>query len=55
MKATQTLHNLGQSIRRAAQANLYIKIPGTKEGLPAIEEATFTGVRISVTLLFSRE
>jgi len=40
---------------RAARRNLYIKIPGTKEGLPAIEEAIFAGVPINVTLLFSRE
>jgi transaldolase len=39
----------------AARPNLFIKIPGTKEGLPAIEEATFAGVPINVTLLFSRE
>ncbi|HEY7318078.1 MAG TPA: transaldolase [Candidatus Binatia bacterium] len=43
------LHN------RAARPNLLIKIPGTKEGLPAIEEAIFAGVPINVTLLFSRE
>jgi len=41
--------------RRAAQPNLYIKIPGTTEGLPAIEEAIFAGVPVNVTLLFSRE
>jgi transaldolase len=40
---------------RAARPNLLIKIPGTKEGLPAIEEAIFGGVPINVTLLFSRE
>ena len=40
---------------RAGQPNLYIKIPGTKEGLPAIEEAIFSGIPINVTLLFSRE
>jgi transaldolase len=40
---------------RAARRNLYIKIPGTKEGLPAIEEAIFAGVPINVTLLFSAE
>jgi transaldolase len=40
---------------RAARPNLYIKIPGTKEGLPAIEEAIFAGVSVNVTLLFSRE
>ncbi len=40
---------------RAGQPNVFIKIPGTKEGLPAIEEAIFAGVPINVTLLFSRE
>jgi transaldolase len=40
---------------RAGRPNLYIKIPGTKQGLPAIEEAIFAGVPINVTLLFSRE
>jgi transaldolase len=40
---------------RAGQPNLFIKIPGTKEGLAAIEEAIFAGVPINVTLLFSRE
>jgi transaldolase len=40
---------------RADRPNLFIKIPGTREGLPAIEEATFVGVPINVTLLFSRE
>ncbi len=40
---------------QAGQPNLFIKIPGTKEGLPAIEEAIFAGVPINVTLLFSRE
>jgi transaldolase len=40
---------------RAARRNLFIKIPGTPEGLPAIEEAIFAGVPINVTLLFSRE
>jgi transaldolase len=40
---------------QAARANLFIKIPGTPEGLPAIEEAIFAGVPINVTLLFSSE
>jgi transaldolase len=40
---------------RAERPNLFIKIPGTPEGLPAIEEAVFAGVPINVTLLFSRE
>ena len=40
---------------RAARPNVFIKIPGTKEGLRAIEEAIFAGIPINVTLLFSRE
>jgi transaldolase len=40
---------------RAKRPNLLIKIPGTKEGLLAIEEAIFAGVPVNVTLLFSRE
>jgi transaldolase len=40
---------------RAERPNLFIKIPGTSEGLPAIEEAIFAGVPINVTLLFSGE
>jgi transaldolase len=40
---------------QAARPNLLIKIPGTKEGVPAIEEAIFAGVPVNVTLLFSRE
>ena len=38
---------------KAARRNLFIKIPGTTEGLPAIEEAIFAGVAVNVTLLFS--
>ena len=40
---------------RARRSNLFIKIPGTRAGVPAIEEAIFAGVPINVTLLFSRE
>jgi transaldolase len=40
---------------RAGRPNLFIKVPGTKEGLPAIEELIFAGVPVNVTLLFSRE
>jgi transaldolase len=40
---------------RAGRPNLMIKIPGTREGLPAIEEAIFAGIPVNVTLLFSRE
>jgi transaldolase len=40
---------------RAARPNLLIKIPGTKESLPAVEDAIFAGIPVNVTLLFSRE
>jgi transaldolase len=40
---------------QAVRANLFIKIPGTAAGLPAIEESVFAGVPINVTLLFSCE
>jgi transaldolase len=40
---------------RAARPNVFIKIPGTEEGVPAIEEAIFAGIPVNVTLLFSRE
>jgi len=51
----RTLAAAKELFARAARPNLFIKIPGTKEGLPAIEEAIFAGVPINVTLLFSRE
>src|SRR5262249_6429884 len=50
-----TLAAAKELFARAARPNLLIKIPGTKEGLPAIEEAIFAGIPINVTLLFSRE
>ncbi len=40
---------------QAQRPNLFIKIPGTPEGIPAVEEAVFAGVPVNVTLLFSRE
>jgi transaldolase len=49
VKAARELH------ARAGRPNLFIKIPGTAEGIPAIEEAIFAGVPVNVTLLFSRE
>jgi transaldolase len=49
LTAAKSLHT------RAGRPNLLIKIPGTKEGLPAIEESIFAGVPINVTLLLSRE
>jgi transaldolase len=55
-------HDTGSTLReakdlcaQAARPNLFIKIPGTKEGVPAIEEAIFAGIPVNVTLLFSRE
>ena len=50
-----TLTEARQLFARANRPNLLIKIPGTKEGLPAIEEAIFAGIPINVTLLFSPE
>jgi transaldolase len=50
-----TLRAAKDLFARAARPNLFIKIPGTKEGQPAIEEAIFAGVPVNVTLLFSRE
>lgn len=49
LAAAEALH------ARARRPNLFIKIPGTPEGLPAIEAAIFAGVPVNVTLLFSRE
>jgi transaldolase len=51
----KTLAQARELHRKAARPNLLIKIPGTPAGLPAIEEATFAGIPINVTLLFSRE
>lgn len=48
-----TLAAARQLHRRGGKLNLFIKIPGTPEGLPAIEEAIFSGVPVNVTLLFS--
>jgi len=49
LAAVRNLH------QRGGKANLFIKIPGNAEGLPAIEAAIFAGVPINVTLLFSAE
>jgi transaldolase len=56
--AYDTANTIAAAKRLHAQANkpnLYIKIPGTREGLPAIEESIFSGIPVNVTLLFSRE
>ena len=50
-----TLKAAKELYAQANRPNLFIKIPGTHEGLPAIEEAIFAGVPVNVTLLFSRE
>src|SRR6202158_4514578 len=47
--AVKKLHAQG------ARSNLFLKIPGTREGIPAIEESIFAGIPVNVTLLFSRE
>ena len=47
--AAKQIHEQGQ------RDNLYVKIPGTPEGIPAIEEAIAAGIPINVTLLFSTE
>jgi transaldolase len=44
-----------QIYQQAARSNLFVKIPGTPEGIPAIEESIFAGIPINITLLFSRE
>lgn len=49
VRAAKHIHQL------AARPNLFVKIPGTPEGIPAIEESIFAGIPINVTLLFSRE
>jgi transaldolase len=49
LAAARSIHRL------ANRPNLYVKIPGTPAGVPAIEEAIFAGVPVNVTLLFSRE
>ena len=49
IEAAKRLHAAGE------RPNLFIKIPGTPAGVPAIEESIFAGVPINVTLLFSRE
>jgi transaldolase len=53
--SSSTLRAAKDLFARAHRPNLFIKIPGTKEGLHAIEESIFAGVPVNVTLLFSRE
>jgi len=56
--ADDTEKTLAQAVdlwQRVKRSNLLVKIPGTKAGLPAIEEAIFAGVNINITLIFSLE
>jgi transaldolase len=53
--ARHTIQAANRLSKQAAKPNLFIKIPGTPEGLEAIEEVIFDGVPVNVTLLFSRE
>jgi transaldolase len=51
----RTIQEVAQLHAQSKRPNMLIKIPGTREGVPAIEESTFAGVPVNVTLLFSRE
>ncbi|AOU98080.1 transaldolase [Acidihalobacter yilgarnensis] len=51
--AAKTLKEAAELHARANRPNLFIKIPGTTEGLVAIEASIFAGVPVNVTLLFS--
>ena len=53
--AKSTVAEAKSLYKKARRPNLFIKIPGTKEGAAAIEEAIFSGVSVNVTLLFSQE
>lgn len=53
--AARTVASAKELSARANRPNVFIKIPGTREGLPAIEESIFAGIPVNVTLLFSRE
>ena len=53
--AAHTIQAADRLFRRAARANLLIKIPGTPEGVLALEEVVFDGVPVNATLLFSPE
>jgi transaldolase len=53
--ADATLRAAEALCKQVGRPNLFVKIPGTVEGLSAIEEAIFEGIPVNVTLLFSRE
>jgi len=50
-----SIHAAADIHQKAARSNLFVKIPGTPEGIPAIEASIFAGIPINVTLLFSRD
>jgi transaldolase len=50
-----TIEAAWRIFQQADRPNLFVKIPGTPAGIPAIEESIFAGVPVNVTLLFSRE
>jgi transaldolase len=54
-EAKATIEQAKALCRKANRRNVLIKIPGTREGAPAIEEAIFLGVPVNVTLLFTRD
>jgi transaldolase/glucose-6-phosphate isomerase len=51
--AEETLDQAREYWRRVDRPNVMIKIPGTDEGMPAIEQATFEGINVNITLLFA--
>ncbi len=53
--ATLTVKAANRLYRKAARRNMFIKIPGTPDGIKAIEQAIFDGVPVNVTLLFSSQ
>lgn len=56
--ANDTQATIEQAVKlhaKAKRANLFIKVPGTPEGLPAIEELTYRGIPVNVTLIFSSD
>jgi transaldolase len=51
----RTIQEVARLHAQSKRPNMMIKIPGTRQGVPAIEESIFAGVPVNVTLLFSRE
>jgi len=49
----ETLREARDYWQRLGRPNVFIKIPGTPAGVPAIEQAVFEGINVNVTLLFA--